>query len=96
LYQNGRIGTKEFDIIWDCATKKHEAYKVAILKALAFLATKCSIDHLRYLFNKIKSIQMSEIDKFGLQLLRTIARKVSNHESEGIENNNNKIQHHAV
>lgn len=64
--------------MWDCATKKHEAYKVAILKALTFLSTKASLEHLRYLFAKLKSIHMSEIDKFCLQLLRSIARKLSN------------------
>lgn len=50
LYQNDRIQKKEIDIMWDCATKKHEAYKVAIIKALSNLSQKFSIDHLAYLF----------------------------------------------
>lgn len=82
LYKNEKIQNKEFDIIWDCAIKKHEAYKVAILKALGFLGQKCSLDHLRYLFYKIKSLPLSEIDRFAIQLLRTIARKLSNIDSE--------------
>lgn len=65
-------------MIWDCATKKHEAYKVAIIKALTFLSSKFSIEHLSYLFLKVKSLQMNEIDKFCLQLIRNIARRISN------------------
>jgi len=42
--------------MWDCATKKHEAYKVAILKALAFLSTKATLQDLHYIFNKLKSL----------------------------------------
>jgi hypothetical protein len=38
LYSQERIRVEELDIIWDCATKKHEAYKVAVLKALTYLA----------------------------------------------------------
>ncbi len=42
--------------MWDCATKKHEAYKVAILKSLAFLATRANLQDLNYLFQKLKSV----------------------------------------
>lgn len=56
LYSNQRIQEKEIDIMWDCATKKHEAYKVAIIKALTFLSHKFSIEHLAYLFQKLKSL----------------------------------------
>jgi hypothetical protein len=63
--------------MWDCATKKHEAYKVAILKALAFLASKASHEHLQYLFYKLKTLHLTEIDKFCLGLIRSIAKKLS-------------------
>ena len=50
LYKNGKIKEKEIDIIWDCATKKHEAYKSAILKALTNLTMKVSLEHVNYIF----------------------------------------------
>ena len=62
--------------MWDCATKKHEAYKVAILKSLAFLATRANLQDLHYLFQKLKSLQTSEIDKFDLALLKAIAKRL--------------------
>lgn len=67
--------------MWECATKKHEAYKVAILKALAFLASKASVQDLKYLFLKLKSIPLAEIDKFCLDLIKAIAKKLAGDES---------------
>jgi hypothetical protein len=81
LYSNGRIERKEFDKMWECATKKHEAYKVAILKALSFLATKAKIEDLRYLYLKLKSIPLAEVDKFVLDLIKSIAKKLAGDES---------------
>jgi len=46
------------------------------------------MDHLRYLFYKIKRMQIQEIDKFGIQLLRTISRKLANQDTEAKETNN--------
>ena len=54
LYSNGRLKQSEFEKMWDCATKKHEAYKVAIFKALTFLATRASFDDLKFLLAKVK------------------------------------------
>lgn len=88
LYQNERIKRKELDKIWECATKKHEAYKVAILKALAFLATKASLDDLGYIFNKLKSLQMNEIDKFSLGLIKAIAKKLAGEEDKSFNYTN--------
>ena len=68
--------------MWECATKKHEAYKVAILKALSFLATKANLEHLRYLYVKLKSLPYPELDKFCLGLLRAIAKKLSGEEDK--------------
>lgn len=78
MYSVGKIQTNEIDIIWDCATNKHEAYKAAILKALTNLSSKLSLEHLKYLLLKIKALSFSDIDKFAIGLLRSIARKVSN------------------
>jgi hypothetical protein len=81
LYSNGKIERREFDKMWECATKKHEAYKVAILKALAFLASKSKIEDLKYLFLKLKSIPLSEVDKFCLDLIKAIAKKLAGDDS---------------
>lgn len=54
LYSNGRLGRREFEKMWDCATKKHEAYKVAIFKALTFLATRATFEDLKFLLAKVK------------------------------------------
>ena len=67
--------------MWECATKKHEAYKVAILKALTFLASRANIEDLKYLFYKLKSIPLPEVDKFCLELVKGIARKLSGDDS---------------
>lgn len=67
--------------MWECATKKHEAYKVAILKALTFLASRAKIEDLKYLFNKLKLIPLPEIDKFSLELVKQIAKKLAGDDS---------------
>ncbi len=77
MYRKKRIGSAEIDTMWFCATKKHEAYKVAVLKALTFLASKASLDHLEDLFSKVLQIPNKELDKFVLQLVRAIARRLS-------------------
>lgn len=85
LYTRGKLGKKEIDKMWECATKKHEAYKVAILKSLAYLATKCTVNDLIYLYNKLKQIPLPEIDKFCLDLLKSIAKKLVGDESMGAQ-----------
>lgn len=37
MYSSGRIGEVQLAQMWNVATKKHEAFKAVILKALAFL-----------------------------------------------------------
>ena len=54
LYNNNRIGEAELTTMWDCATQKHEAYRIAILKALMFMASKVKSKELRILYLKIK------------------------------------------
>ena len=63
--------------MWFCATKKHEAYRVAVFKALNFLASKATLEHLEDLFSKVQQIPNKELDKFVLQLVRSIARRLS-------------------
>ena len=87
MYMNGKIERRELDKMWECATKKHEAYKVAILKALAFLASKASIEDLKYLFLKLKSIPLAEVDKFCLDLIKAIAKKLAGDESHIVSPN---------
>ena len=54
LYNNNRIGEEQLNVMWDCATQKHEAYRIAILKALMFMASKAKSKELRILYLKIK------------------------------------------
>ena len=64
-------------MMWDCATQKHEAYKIAILKALMFLASKVKSKELRLLYLKIKQAPLNHVDKFLMHLLKTIAKNIS-------------------
>jgi hypothetical protein len=54
LYNNDRIGEEQISMMWDCATKKHEAYKIAILRALMFLGSKVRSKELQLMVSKIK------------------------------------------
>ena len=63
--------------MWECAIQKHEAQKVAIMKAFIFLASKMKHAELKYLFEKIKSTSLTNTDKFLMHLLKTIARSIS-------------------
>jgi hypothetical protein len=96
LYHNGRIQRREFDKMWECATKKHEAYKVGILKALAFVATKAKIDDLKYLFTKLKSIPLAEVDKFCLDLMKAIAKKLTGDESFVVQPRRNNFSQNPM
>ena len=60
--------------MWNVATKKHEAFKAVILKALAFLTSVLKTRELRYLFDKIRSMPLKEHDAASLALLKAIAK----------------------
>ena len=77
LYNNNRIGEEQINLMWDCANQKHEAYKIAILKALMFLASKVKSKELRLLYMKIKMAPLNHVDKFLMHLLKTIAKNIS-------------------
>lgn len=40
LHRNNRLGEKELEQMWHVATKKHEAFRIAVLKSLTLLAVK--------------------------------------------------------
>lgn len=64
LYQNGRIGEAQINMIWDCAMQKHEVYKVAILKAIMFIASIAKYKELRIIYQKIVQTPLNHTDKF--------------------------------
>lgn len=70
LYSKDQLNEKHFELMWDCAINKHDAYRVNILKVLSTLALQVKPSHAKYLFDKIKSMELSEYCKFILQLLK--------------------------
>jgi hypothetical protein len=46
--------------MWHVATKKHEAFRAVILKALAFLSGVMKPKELKYLFEKLKSLPLKD------------------------------------
>jgi hypothetical protein len=50
LYANDRVGETEISMMWEQAMNKHEAYKIAIFKALIFLASKAKVAEIRFMF----------------------------------------------
>ena len=63
--------------MWDCAMQKHEVYRVAILKALIFLASKVDCKLLRLLYQKVKQTPLGHIDKFIMGLLKAVAKSIA-------------------
>jgi len=77
LYQNDRIGEEQLNLMWDCAMQKHEVYKVAILKALIFLASIVRSQELQIIFEKVRALPPNQMDKFMMLLLKTMAKNVA-------------------
>lgn len=50
LYANNKVGETQINMMWEQAMNKHEAYKIAIFKALIFLASKAKVNEIRFLF----------------------------------------------
>lgn len=67
--------------MWNVATKKHEAFKAVILKALAFLATVLKPKELRYLFEKLRAMTLKDHDAASLALLKAIAKAIAQKKS---------------
>lgn len=59
MQECGRIGEPEIGLMWECASEKHEAYRVAILRAMTHLATKATSKSLRLIFERLKSSPLS-------------------------------------
>ena len=53
LYQQGELTERELQKMWHIATKKHEAFKVSIMRALIFMAGRMAPKELNFLFNKL-------------------------------------------
>ncbi len=78
LHKNGRLQEPELAQMWHVATKKHEAFRHAALKALSFLVEKCLDWHqVSYLVDRIKQMPLREHDRVTLQLLPSIAKRLS-------------------
>lgn len=64
--------------MWHVATKKHEAFRHAILKSLTHLAGKClTIAEIRWLFIKIRGMANKDHDRSSLNLLKSLAKRVA-------------------
>lgn len=77
LYFNGRIGEEQINLMWQCAMEKHEVYRVAILKALISLASIVKSKELSFIFEKVRALPASQIDKFMMLLLKAMAKNVA-------------------
>ena len=71
--------------MWHIATKKHEAFKVSIMRALIFMAGKMAPKELNFLFNKLQTVQLREHDKFSLGLLKAIAKALAPTQKEALK-----------
>lgn len=64
--------------MWHVATKKHEAFKRSVIDVLKFLVDQClTWKEIDFLVKKIKSLSGKEQDTKSLELLKTIAKKLS-------------------
>lgn len=64
--------------MWHVATKKHEAFRHAIFKALTHLVSKClTLGQLKCLFTKIKGVQNKDHDRASLTLLKAVAKRLN-------------------
>lgn len=77
LYQHGELKERELHKMWHIATKKHEAFKVSVMRALNFMAARMAPKELNFLFNKLQVLQLREHDKFSLALLKAIAKALA-------------------
>lgn len=55
---------------------KHEAFKVNILKVLSDLSHQIKPSHAKFIFDKIQKIEMKDLDKFVLTLVRALTKNM--------------------
>lgn len=67
--------------MWDVATKKHEAFKSVILRALAFLTSVLKPKELRFIFEKVRGMNLKDHDAASLALLKSIAKVIAHKKS---------------
>ena len=77
LYRHGELTENELNKMWHIATKKHEAFKVSIMRSLIFMASRMAPKELQFLFTKLQGMQLREHDKFSLLLLKSIAKALA-------------------
>ena len=64
--------------MWHVATKKHEAFRHAVFKALAYLANKSLVkSELHELFMKLQKMQNKDHDRMSLTLVKTVCKALN-------------------
>ena len=64
--------------MWHVATKKHEAFRIAILKSLSLLVVKAlRMPELRYLIEKLRLMNYKDHSRSSLDLLKAILIKLA-------------------
>jgi hypothetical protein len=78
LHMHLRLKETELLQMWHIATKKHEAFRHAIFKALTYLAGKClTFGEIRCLFIKLKTVAVKDHDRASLALLKAVAKRLA-------------------
>lgn len=84
LHRNNRLGEKELEKMWHVATKKHEAFRIAVLKSLSLLVSKAlRLPELRFLLEKLRLMNYKDHSRNSLDLLKAILSKLAPHQLKG-------------
>lgn len=84
LHRNNRLGEKELEKMWHVATKKHEAFRIAVLKSLSLLVSKAlRLPELRFLLEKLRLMNYKDHSRNSLDLLKSILSKLAPHQLKG-------------
>ena len=78
LYQNKRLPEEQIDLMWSISTKKHEAYKHVVFSLFLSLSQYyLETPDLRFMFLKVQAIAPKDQDKFSLQILKAIVKRLA-------------------
>lgn len=77
LCELGLVGPNEITAMWNTMLK-HETYVQVICNLLQSIVQKGSLDSTIFIFEKLKEVPFSDLDKFHLQLLRKICFSLCN------------------